>query len=204
MTGMDAASLSFLVFLGLVALVGVWFGVTYNKLVRLRNRIEATWAEIDVQLKRRHDLVPNLVHALEGYATHERGTLDEVTQARNQAMGALNTLARAKAEDMLSNALGRLFSDVEQYPQLQAEQDFKRLEQELTELERAIALSRQAYNLTVQAYNNTVQTLPTNVVASLGGFEERDYLVFEDGARQVPDVDVDVPPVPAAPSTPTS
>jgi LemA protein len=200
---MDAVTLRLLVFLALLLLVCAWFGVTYNKLVRLRNRIEATWAEIDVQLKRRHDLVPNLVHAVEGYATHERGTLDEVTQARNQAMGALTELDRAKAEDMLSNALGRLFSDVEQYPQLQAEGDFKRLEQQLTEIESAIAYARQAYNLTVQAYNNTVQTLPTNIVAWFGNFEERDYLVFEDGERKVPEVDVDVPPVPAAPSTPT-
>ena len=200
---MDALTVSFFVFLGLLAVVGLWFGITYNKLVRLRNRIEATSAEIDVQLKRRHDLVPNLVHAVEGYATHERGTLDEVTQARNQAMGAVSRLDRARAEDMLTNALGRLFSDVEQYPQLQAEQDFKRLEKQLMELEEALAYSRQAYNLTIQAYNNAVQTVPTNIVAWFGAFEGRDYLDVRAGEGDVPGVDISLPPVPAASTPPT-
>lgn len=195
---MDAALLSVLIFFGVLVALLAWGIVTYNRLVRLRNRAEALWAAIDVQLKRRHDLIPNLVHAVEGYATHERGTLDEVSQARNQAMQAKTVGDQAKAENLLTGALSRLFANVERYPELKAEGDFQRLEQQLADLERVIALSRDAYNLTVQAYNNNVLTIPTNIVAWFASFTKMEYLVAADEDRPTPDVDVDVPPVPAA------
>ena len=174
----------------------LWMASVYNRLVRLRNRIEALWAAIDVQLKRRHDLIPNLVNAVEGYATHERGTLDEVAQARSQAIAAKTVGDQAKAENMLTGALSRLFSDVEQYPDLKAEGDFQRLEHELADLERILALSRDAYNMTVQGYNNTVETFPSTIVAWFADFEKKEYLVTGDAERAVPGVDVDVPAVP--------
>jgi LemA protein len=195
----DAALLSVLIFFGVLLALLLWGIATYNKLIRLRNRAEALWAAIDVQLKRRHDLIPNLVHALEGYATHERGTLDEVTDARTQAMEAKSVADQAKAENMLTGALSRLFANVEQYPQLRAEGDFQRLEQQLADLERVIAMSRDAYNLTVQAYNNNVMTVPTNVVAWFMSFEKLEYLVAADAERAAPEVDVELPGVPSAP-----
>ena len=196
---MDAALVSVLIFFGVLVALLLWGIATYNKLIRLRNRAEALWAAIDVQLKRRHDLIPNLVHAVEGYVTHERGTLDEVTDARTQAMAAKSVADQAKAENMLTGALSRLFANVEQYPQLKAEGDFQRLEQELADLERVIAMSRDAYNITVQAYNNNVMTVPTNVVAWFMSFEKLEYLVAADAERSVPEVEVELPAVPSAP-----
>jgi LemA protein len=195
---MDAAVLSVLIFFGVLAAILLWGAVTYNKLVRLRNRAEALWAAIDVQLKRRHDLVPNLVHAVGDYAKYERGTLDEITQARSQAIDAKNVAEQAKAENVLTGALSRLFANVERYPQLKAEGDFQRLEQQLADLERVIAMSRDAYNLTVQAYDNNVMTIPTNIVAWFTGFEKLEYLTAADAERATPEVDVDVPAAPAA------
>ena len=196
---MDAALLSVLIFFGVLVALLLWGVVTYNKLIRMRNRADALWAAIDVQLKRRHDLIPNLVHAVEGYATHERGTLDEVTDARTQAMQAKSVADQAKAENLLTGALSRLLANVEQYPQLKAEGDFQRLEQQLADLERVIAMSRDAYNLTVQAYNNNVMTIPTKVVAWFMSFEKLEYLVAADAERIVPEVDVELPAVPSSP-----
>jgi len=195
----DAALLSVLIFFGVLVALLLWGVVTYNKLIRMRNRADALWAAIDVQLKRRHDLIPNLVHAVEGYATHERGTLDEVTDARTQAMQAKSVADQAKAENLLTGALSRLLANVEQYPQLKAEGDFQRLEQQLADLERVIAMSRDAYNLTVQAYNNNVMTIPTKVVAWFMSFEKLEYLVAADAERIVPEVDVELPAVPSSP-----
>jgi LemA protein len=193
---MDSVDLGVLVFLVVLLLLIVWAVQTYNKLIRLQNRADQLWASVDVQLKRRHDLIPNLVNALEGYATHERGTLDEIVQARSQAIAASTPVDQTKAENVLTGALGRLFSDVEHYPNLKAEGDFQRLEQELAALEQTIAMSRDAYNITVQAYNNAVETVPSNFVASLAGFAEREYLAVADEDRATPAVDVGLPPVP--------
>src|SRR5438477_8121693 len=137
----NAALLRVLIFVGVLIALLVWGVATYTTLIRLRNRADALWAAIDVQLKRRHDLTPNLVHAVEGYATHERGTLDEVTDARNQAIEAKSAADRTKAENLLTGALSRLFANVERYPELRAEGDFQRLEQQLADLERVIAMS---------------------------------------------------------------
>jgi LemA protein len=190
---MDSVDLAVWVSLGLLAAAVLWAVVTYNKLVRLRNRVEAVWSDIDVQLKKRHDLVPNLVEVVEAYAKHERGTLDEVTEARASAVRAGNAAEQASAENALSGALARLFANVEGYPELEAEERFQDLHADLVRLEDAIALTRQAYNLSVQAYNNNVQTVPTNVVAWLASFTPREFLSAPASETDVPEVDFDLP-----------
>jgi LemA protein len=194
----DPLLISFFLFLAALVALAFWLAVNYNKLVRLRNRADALWADIDVQLKRRHDLIPNLVEVVSGYATHERGTLDEVSLARNQAVAATSPAAQAQAENLLTGALSRLFANVERYPDLKAEGDFQRLENQLSQIENVIAMSRQSYNLTVQAYNNAVDTLPTNFVASFSGFEDRPYLTAEESDRSLPELQLDIPAAPPA------
>jgi LemA protein len=194
----DPLLISFFLFLAALVALAFWLAVNYNKLVRLRNRADALWADIDVQLKRRHDLIPNLVEVVSGYATHERGTLDEVSLARNQAVAATSPAAQAQAENLLTGALSRLFANVERYPDLKAEGDFQRLENQLSQIENVIAMSRQSYNLTVQAYNNAVDTLPTNFVASFSGFEDRPYLTAEESDRSLPEIQLDIPAAPPA------
>jgi LemA protein len=186
-------TIAFFALLAALALAALWFGKTYNQLVRLRNRADALWADIDVQLKRRHDLIPNLVSVVSGYATHERSTLDEVTEARNQAVAATDTAEQTQAENVLTGALGRLFANVERYPDLKAAAEFRRLADELAELERVISMSRQAYNLTVQAYNNTVDTVPSTYVAWLTSFGDRPYLTVSDSDRDLPGADLSIP-----------
>lgn len=194
---MDGLDLAVWVFLGALAAVVLWAVVTYNKLVRLRNRADAVWADIEVQLKRRHDLVPNLVETVEAYAVHERATLDEVTQARRQAVEASSTDDATRAENVLTSALGRLLATAEDYPELEAEDRFQDLHNDLRRLEDVIALARQAYNLSVQAYNNAVQTVPTNVVAWIASFPAREFLSAPASERDVPAAEFDLPPIPA-------
>jgi LemA protein len=193
----DPLTIAFFVLLAVLALGTIWLGSVYNKLVRLRNRADALWADIDVQLKRRHDLIPNLVAVVSGYATHERGTLDEVTMARTQAIAATNPGEQTQAENVLTGALGRLFANVEAYPDLEAEAEFQQLQEELSQLEKVISMSRQAYNLTVQAYNNVVDTVPTAFVAWFTSFDNRPYLTAAESDRAVPEVDLNIPPAPA-------
>jgi LemA protein len=159
-----------------VVLVVVWALMTYNKLVRQRNQVEAAWAQIDVQLKRRYDLIPNLVETVKGYAAHERGTLDAVIQARNSAVNAAGQppAARAQAENALTQTLGRLFALAEAYPNLKANQNFLGLQNELANTEDKIAYARQFYNSAVQTYNTSTQSIPTNIIAGVGGFRARD------------------------------
>ena len=150
----------------------------YNRLVRLRNQADASWAQIDVQLKRRYDLIPNLVETVRGYAAHERGTLDAVVAARGNAMTAAQgagPASRAVAEGELTSALGRLFAVAEAYPHLKANENFAALQGELANTEDKIAYARQFFNSAVQSYNNAVQTVPTNVVAGLTGFRAREF-----------------------------
>jgi len=194
----DPLLISFFLFLAALVVFALWLAVNYNKLVRLRNRADALWADIDVQLKRRHDLIPNLVQVVSGYATHERGTLDEVSMARNQAVAATTPDQQAQAENVLTGALSRLFANVERYPDLRAEGDFQRLETQLSDIEKVIAMSRQAYNMTVQAYNNAVDTFPTNIVASFSGFADRPYLTAEESDRSLPEINLDIPAAPPA------
>ena len=162
---------------GLVCVLAViaigWGLVAYNRLIRQRNQVQASWAQIDVQLKRRHDLIPNLVETVRGYAAHERGTLDAVVAARNNAVAAAardpGVGGRAAAENVLTQTLGRLFALAEAYPDLKANQNFLALQSELANTEDKIAYARQFYNSAVQTYNTSVQSLPTNVVAGLAG-----------------------------------
>src|SRR2546425_365104 len=173
----------------------------YNSLVQLRVRADSAWSDIDVQLKRRHDLIPNLVETVKGYAAHERGTFDEVTQARTAAQQAQGPQAQAQAENVLTQALGRLFAVAENYPQLRATENFQQLQAQLSETESNIAVARQVYNDTVLTYDNALETLPTSIVAGIFNFRAREYFQADDGDRAVPQVSFDTPP-PAAPSTP--
>jgi len=161
----------------LIVVVAV-LAATYNRLVRLRNQPDASWAQIDVQLKRRYDLIPNLVETVRGYAAHERGTLEAVVAARGAAMNAAQGAGpadRAAAEGQLTSALGRLLAVAEAYPELRANQSFVALQGELANTEDKIAYARQFFNSAVQSYNNAVQTLPTNLVAGVAGFRAREF-----------------------------
>jgi LemA protein len=183
--GTVAAIAGGLVCVLLVVLVA-WAAITYNRLVRLRNQVDASWAQIDVQLKRRYDLIPNLVETVKGYAAHERGTLDAVVAARGNAMAAAQTpgLAdRAEAENVLTQTLGRLFALAEAYPNLKANQNFAALQAELANTEDKIAYARQFFNSAVQTFNTAVQTLPTNIIAGAGGFRTRDFFQAAGGER---------------------
>jgi LemA protein len=161
----------------------------YNHLVRLRNRTQNAWAQVDVQLRRRYDLIPNLVEAVKGYAAHEKSTFEDVTQARTAAQQAQGVQQQAQAENVLTAALGRLFAVAEQYPQLRATENFQQLQASLQDTEQKIAVSRQVYNDTVLTYNNAIQTVPTNVVAGAFHFKPRDFFeVEEPAARAAPQV----------------
>jgi LemA protein len=172
--------------LGLAALLFV--GI-YNGLVRDRNRVDNAWGQVEVQLKRRYDLIPNLVETVKGYATHERETFERVTQARSSAQGASGPAEQAQAENFLTQALRQLFAVAEDYPELRASENFQNLQEELGETEDKIAVSRQIYNDTVLTYNNKVQQIPTNLVAAATGFKAREF--FEGGpeAEQAPAVE---------------
>ena len=177
------------IIIGLVVLFGLILVGLYNKLVRLRNRSENAWAQVDVQLKKRHDLIPNLVEAVKGYAAHERGVFEEVTKARTQAMQAQGTQQQGEAEGMLSAALGRLFAVAEAYPQLRATENFQQLQAQLSEVETEIAVSRQVYNDTVLSYDNALQTVPTSIIGGIFDFKPREYFELEDAAaREAPQV----------------
>ena len=160
----------------------------YNRLVRLRNRSENTWAQVDVQLRRRYDLIPNLVEAVKGYAAHERATFDEVTKARTAAQQAQGIEEQAKAENVLTAALGRLFAVAEAYPQLRATENFQQLQAQLAEVEQNIVVARQVYNDTVLTYDNALETVPTNIVAGLFNFSPRAYFETEGATREAPAV----------------
>ena len=172
----------------LLVLVALAVVVVYNRLVRLRNRTENSWAQIDVQLRRRHDLIPNLVEAVKGYAAHERGTFDEVTRARTAAQQAQGVEEQASAENVLTAALGRLFAVAEAYPQLRATENFQQLQAQLSEVEQNIVVSRQVYNDAVLTYDNALETVPTNLVAGVFNFSPRDYFETEDATREAPAV----------------
>jgi len=160
----------------------------YNRLVRLRNRSENTWAQVDVQLRRRYDLIPNLVEAVKGYAGHERETFEEVTKARAAAQQAQGVEQQAQAENMLTAALGRLFAVAEAYPQLRATENFQQLQAQLADVEQNIVVARQVYNDTVLTYDNALETVPTNIVAGLFNFSPRAYFETEGATREAPSV----------------
>jgi LemA protein len=172
-----------------VALLLLLLVLGYNKLVRSRNRTQNAWAQVDVQLRRRYDLIPNLVEAVKGYASHERQTFDEVTKARTAAQEAQTVAGQAQAENVLTAAIGRLFAVAEAYPQLRATENFQQLQSQLTETEQKIAVSRQVYNDTVLTYNNTIQTVPTNILAGMFHFVPREFFEIEEPAREAPRVE---------------
>jgi len=188
-----------------VVLLALWLVAMFNKLVRLRNRAANAWAQVDVQLRKRYDLIPNLVETVKGYAAHERGTFEAVTNARTAAQQAQGVAQQAEAENMLTAAIGRLFAVAEAYPQLRATENFQQLQAQLSDVEQNIAVSRQVYNDTVLSYDNALETVPTNVIAGLFHFNPREYFQTEDATRAVPQVsftDAPPPPPPAAASPP--
>ena len=178
-----------LVLVAIVLLLVLWVVGIYNRLVRTRNRADNAWAQIEVQLKRRHDLIPNLVETVKGYAAHEKTTFETVTRARAQAMQARGVEDQARAEQELSGALGRLMVVVEQYPALQANQNFLALQEELSSTENRIGFARQFYNDSVMQFNNKVQSVPSNVLAGMFDFKTEPFFVLEEpAAREVPQV----------------
>ena len=178
----------FLIILAIVVALAIFVIVTYNSLVALRNRIENAWAQIDVQLKRRYDLIPNLVETVKGYATHERETLDSVTQARAAAESASGPADQAAKENVLSQTLRSLFAVSEAYPDLKANQNFLSLQEELSATEGRVAYARQFYNDSVLSYNTAIQKFPATLIASRMGFRAREYFEADEGARQAPTV----------------
>jgi LemA protein len=176
------------IILGVVALLVVALVLFYNRLIRLRNRVENAWAQVDVQLKRRYDLIPNLVETVKGYASHERETFEAVTNARARAQAAQGPAEQGAAEGILGQALGRLFAVAEAYPELQADENFRQLQEELAQTENRIAVSRQVYNDTVLTYNTAIQTVPGVFFAGPFGFTKRDFFEVEEEAREAPRV----------------
>lgn len=178
-----------LAFAVVLVLLLLWAAGVYNALVRLRNQIENAWAQIDVQLKRRHDLIPNLVETVRGYAKHEQGTFEKVTQARNMAMNASGLQERASAENMLSATLKSLFAVSEAYPELKANQNFLQLQEEVASTENKIAFARQFFNDSTMSYNTRIESFPVNLLAGIFHFTRREFFeVASETERAAPQV----------------
>lgn len=167
----------------LIAVI-VWVIAIYNGLIRLRNRVDEAWSDIDVQLKRRHDLIPNLINTVKGYAAHEKELFEKVTEARARAMGAGTTVDKAQAENMLSNTLKSLFAVAEAYPDLKANQNFLELQRELTDTEDKIMASRRFYNGNVLDFNTKIQVFPTNIMAGMLNFTKRDFFQVAEEEKE--------------------
>lgn len=178
-----------LIVLGVAVVIVIWIVAKYNQLVSLRNRIENAWSQIDVQLRRRYDLIPNLVESVKGYATHEREVFENVTKARSAMMTAEGPKQQGEAQNVISGALKSLFAVAEAYPDLKANQNFLLLQEELSGTESKIAYSRQFYNDTVMSYNTLIQSFPSNIIANSFGFRENEYFPMEDVAREPIKVD---------------
>lgn len=185
--------------LGILAAIVIWGIAIYNNLVNLRNRVRNAFSQIDVQLTRRYDLIPNLIEAVKGYMSHERGTLEAVIEARNSAVSGLKKAAAdpsdpdaikalASAEATLGGTLGRLFALAESYPDLKANQNMMQFQEELASTENKVAFSRQAFNDSVMSYNNSCQNFPSNLLAKNFGFKAGEFLDIEEGKRDVPEV----------------
>jgi LemA protein len=174
------------VILGLIGLVIIWAIVTYNRMIVLRNRIDNAWSQVDVQLRRRYDLIPNLVATVKGYAAHERETFEAVTKARQAGIDAGNVQEQGQAENLITGALRRLFAVAENYPQLRASENFMQLQEELAGTESKIAYARQFYNDSILGYHNLIQMFPANMVAGMGGFQQREYFEIEEPEARGP------------------
>lgn len=175
-----------IVLIVIVGLVG-WVIAMYNGLIAMRNRVEEAWSDIDVQLKRRYDLIPNLVSTVKGYASHEKETLQNVTEARSQAMQAESPHDKAQAENFLSDTLKSLFAVSEAYPDLKANENFLELQRELTDTENKIQASRRFYNGNVRDYNTKIETVPTNIVANTFNFEQREFFELAEDEQDAKD-----------------
>jgi LemA protein len=174
---------------GLVVIVGLWLIITYNGLVGLRNQVKNAWSQIDVQLKRRYDLIPNLVETVKGYAGHEKDTLERVIKARQAGIDASTVKDQAAAENMIVGALRQLFALSEAYPNLKANENFLALQEQLASTENKISFARQYYNDTVQSFNTRQQQFPATLVASMLGFQPADFFEIEDASvREAPKV----------------
>ena len=187
---MSGALIGMLVIIGIIVLIAVFVIGIYNALIRLRNQVDNAWSQIDVQLKRRHDLIPNLVETAKGYMEHERGTFEAITEARSRAMGAKSPAEAGKAEGALTEALSKFMLVVENYPDLKANQNFLSLQETLTSTENKIAFARQGYNDQTLFYNNKIQMFPSNIIAGTFNFGKRDFFEIENEAeREVPKVE---------------
>jgi LemA protein len=183
------AMIALLVIVGIGVIALLWVVGAYNGLVRLRNQVENAWSQIDVQLKRRYDLIPNLVETVKGYAAHESQTLEKVIQARNMAIAAKGVGEKAEAENFLSGTLKSLFAVSEAYPNLKADQTFLRLQEELTSTENKISFSRQFYNDSTMTFNTKLELFPTNIIAGMFHFTRREFFQTKDEAeREAPQV----------------
>lgn len=183
---------AWLIVVGIVSVIGIWFMSAYNTLVTLKKRGQNAWAQIDVQLNRRHDLIPNLVNAVKGYMKYEQDTLQKVVEARAKAVSSSNPQEKMKAENELSGALGRLLAVFERYPDLKANANVSDLTKELTETENKIAYARQFYNDVVTRYNTKLMIFPSNIVANLFHFDEMALFEIPSQAKEVPNVDLNI------------
>src|SRR4030043_235749 len=172
------------VIIGLIVLIIFWAIAVFNSLIRLKNRTDEAESDIDVQLKRRHDLIPNLVETVKGYAKHEREAFESVTQARARAMGAQGMKEKAQAENALTNTLKTLFAVAEAYPDLKANANFLELQRELSDTENKIQAARRFYNSTVRDYNTSIQSVPTNIVAGMFSFKQEEFFALENEAEK--------------------
>ncbi|MFA5260993.1 MAG: LemA family protein [Candidatus Omnitrophota bacterium] len=177
-----------LIFLGGILMVVFYVIGTYNALVGLRNQVKNAWAQIDVQLKRRHDLIPNLVETAKGYMKHERDTLEAIVNARSQAMSSQTIGEKAKTEGMLNDAVSKFFVVVENYPECKANQNFLSLQEELTSTENKIAFARQAYNDQALFFNNKIEMFPSNIVAGILNFTKQEFFEIQEAEREAPKV----------------
>ena len=172
------------IILGVAAVLVLWVIAIYNGLIRLKNRVDEAWSDIDVQTKRRYDLIPNLVNTVKGYAAHEKEVFEKVTEARTRAMGAQSTADKAQAENMLSQTLKSLFAVAENYPDLKANENFLELQRELTDTEDKIQASRRFYNGNVRNFNIKIQVFPNNIFAGMLGFTSREFFEAEGGEKE--------------------
>jgi len=185
---MSATIVLVVLLVGVIAVV-FWVIAVYNVLVRLRNAVRNAWSQIDVQLKRRHDLIPNLIETVKGYMQHERDTLENITKARNLAQQAGGVAEQGRAESQLNQALSNFYVVVENYPDLKADKNFRQLQEELTSTENKISFSRQAYNDQAMHFNNRIQMFPSNIIAGMFNFQQAEYFEIEDaGERTAPKV----------------
>lgn len=176
--------LTLLILLLLAAVIAIWFLSIYNSLIGLKLRVENAWSQIDVQLKRRHDLIPNLVETVKGYMAYEKDTLERVIKARSQAIDASSIKDKVQAENFLTQTLRTLFAVVEKYPELKANQNVLQLQEELTSTENRISFARQYYNDEVQVFNTKIQTVPSNIIANMASFREKEFFEIEDAAQK--------------------